>query len=147
MLQKILQHKTQLTLFFILSLFLLAIRRYESVLFYDPFLEYYTLDYHKLPLPTMNHFLFVVNLFFRYGLNSIISLLIIFALFKDKEGIKFIALLYVLFFIGLLIAFYFVWFLIEDHQKMTLFYIRRFLIQPLFLLLFIPAFYVQRIKK
>jgi exosortase F-associated protein len=32
----------------------------------------------------------------------------------------------------------------NDSEVETVFYLRRFLIQPLFLLLFIPAFYLQK---
>jgi exosortase F-associated protein len=48
----------------------------------------------------------------------------------------------------LMISFIFILTFFGEENKMTLFYIRRFLIQPIFILLFIPAFYYQfEIKK
>ncbi|NBU81103.1 MAG: exosortase F system-associated protein, partial [Flavobacteriaceae bacterium] len=48
----------------------------------------------------------------------------------------------------LMISFVFVLTFFAEESKMTLFYIRRFLIQPIFILLFIPGFYYQKkIKK
>jgi exosortase F-associated protein len=54
--------------------------------------------------------------------------------------------LYLLFFIILVIAFIFILFYNGETNKMGLFYVRRFIIQPLFLLLFLPAFYYQKQK-
>jgi exosortase F-associated protein len=51
---------------------------------------------------------------------------------------------YLLFFIILISLFFIVLFFFGETNKMTLFYIRRFLIQPIFLLLFLPAFYYQK---
>jgi exosortase F-associated protein len=34
---------------------------------------------------------------------------------------------------------------VADDDKMLVFYIRRFIIQPIFLLLFVPAFYFQQL--
>ncbi|WP_256387090.1 exosortase F system-associated protein [Flavobacterium sp. 140616W15] len=34
-----------------------------------------------------------------------------------------------------------------NHNNLMLFYVRRFLIQPIFILLFIPGFYYQKLSK
>lgn len=118
------------------------VRMYEEVWFYDPFLNYFKSDYQNLPFPEFEAGKLFVNLTFRYILNSAFSLAIIYLLFKNLEYLKVSAFLYVFFYIILIgIFFYIVNFL--EKSNFVLFYTRRFLIQPLFLLLFLPGFYFQ----
>jgi exosortase F-associated protein len=84
------------------------------------------------------------GLVLRYFLNSSLSLAIIYVLFKDIEAVKFASILYLIFFTLLILALFLVLYFFGETNKMTLFYIRRFLIQPIFLLLFLPAFYYQK---
>lgn len=144
MLQKILNHKLRILLATLFVLMLALIRGYEDVLFYDPFLKYFKADYHNLPLPEVSTISLFFGLLFRYFLNTIMSLSIIYVLFKDIGALKFASVMYLIFFIILAIAFFVVFCFFGETNKMTLFYIRRFLIQPIFLLLFIPAFYYQK---
>lgn len=143
MLQKILNHKIRIAFLFSVEL-LVLIRAYEDALFYDPFLNFFKKDYHNLPILETNKFELFLGLLYRYFLNSILSLAIIYVLFKDIEALKFAAFLYLIFFIVLIIAFFLVLSFFVEPNKMGLFYIRRFLIQPIFLLLFLPAFYYQK---
>ncbi|MBP6072340.1 MAG: exosortase F system-associated protein, partial [Flavobacterium sp.] len=71
------------------------------------------------------------------------SLGIIHLLFKNPTSTKFALLLYLVLGSVLLISFVFMLEFFGEANKMNLFYIRRFLIQPLFLILFVPAFYYQ----
>ncbi len=144
MLEKLLNNKLKILLLILLVLLLALVRAFESVLFYDPFLAYFKKEYHSLPLPEINSVSLFFGIAFRYFLNTIISLAIIYVAFKDLEAIKFASILYVLFFVILVIAFFLVLSFIGETSKMPLFYIRRFLIQPIFLLLFLPAFYFQK---
>jgi exosortase F-associated protein len=144
MLQKLLNHKVRILLATLLVLLLVLIRAYEDVLFYDPFLNYFKTDYYNLPLPEIDNFQLLFGLFFRYFLNTVVSLGIIYVLFKDIEAVKFASILYFAFFIILVVTFFFVFSFFGEANKMALFYIRRFLIQPIFLLLFLPAFYYQK---
>jgi len=144
MLQKLLNHKVRILLATLLVLLLVLIRAYEDVLFYDPFLNYFKADYYNLPLPEIENVCLFFGLLFRYFLNTVLSLAIIYVLFKDIEAVKFASILYLAFFIILVIAFFFVFSFFGETNKMALFYIRRFLIQPIFLLLFLPAFYYQK---
>lgn len=146
MLQKLLNHKVRIALAIILVLFLVLIRAYEDSLFYDPFLNYFKADYYNLPLPEIENVYLFFGLFFRYFLNTVLSLAIIYVLFKDIEAVKFASILYLVFFVILVVAFFFVLSFFGETNKMALFYIRRFLIQPIFLLLFLPAFYYQKQK-
>lgn len=144
MLQKLLNHKVRIALSMLLIILLVLIRAYEDSLFYDPFLNYFKMDYYNLPLPEIDNLQLFFGLFFRYFLNSSISLAIIYVLFKDVEAVKFASILYLIFFVILVIIFFFVLFYIGETNKMALFYVRRFIIQPIFLLLFLPAFYYQK---
>ena len=144
MLKKLLNHKLKI-LFLLVSVFLLAlIRIFEKALFYDPLLDYFKTDYTNLPLPLLNNLNLFCGLFFRYCLNTMLSIAIIYIAFKDIGLTKFAALLYLIFFVILIVVFFFVLSFYGEESKMTLFYIRRFLIQPLLLLLFIPGFYIQK---
>lgn len=130
-----------------LCLLLLLIRGYEDVLFYDPLLDYFKGDYKNLPLPDMDVVMLQLGVGFRYVLNTAISLGILWLIFKDVEIIKLSAVLYVALFVLLLMAFNFIIYTSEGvENQLTLFYVRRFLIQPVFLLVLLPAFYFQKKK-
>ena len=123
---------------------LILIRLYETQLFYDPFLVYFKNDYLNLPFPEYDTFLLLLNLILRYFFNTFFSLAIIFLLFKDFQLTKFAAFLYFFFFIILIFLFFGILSFFDEQSNFLLFYVRRFLIQPLFLVLFIPAFYFQK---
>lgn len=144
MLQKILNHKLRILLASLIVLMLALVRVYEDVLFYDPFLDYFKADYHNLPLPKIENASLFLGLLFRYCLNMVLSLAMIYVLFKDFQAIQFASILYLIFFLILVVAFFLVFSFFGETNKMALFYIRRFLIQPIFLLLFVPAFYFQK---
>jgi len=143
MLKKLLNHKLQVALFVVLVGLLASVRIFESQLFYDPFLDFFRSEYTNLPLPDFNRMYLFGSLFFRYFLNTIISLAIIYVVFRDLELVKFASFLYLLFFIGLIITFFIVLAYFGDDNNLTIFYIRRFIIQPIFVVLFLPAFYYQ----
>lgn len=144
MLNKLLNNKVRVLQFIFLLGCLVLVRGLENQLFYDPFLLYFKGDYATLPLPAYDPQQLFMGLFFRYGLNAILSLGIIYVLFREVDMIKFTAILYVFFFLILIAAFYAVMYFYEQHNNLLLFYIRRFLIQPVFVLLFVPAFYYQK---
>ena len=144
MLKKLLNHKLTILLLLVSVFFLAMIRIFEKSLFYDPLLSYFKSDYTNLPLPLLNNGNLFIGLMFRFFLNTTISIAIIYIAFKDIGLTKFAALLYLIFFVILILVFFFVLSFYGEESKMTLFYIRRFLIQPLLLLLFIPGFYIQK---
>lgn len=147
MLNKMLEHKQYfLTIGLLISL-LVGVRAFESQLFYDPFLAYFEGDYLKMPLPDFNASKLFLGLFFRFFLNAILSLGILYAIFKDKEMIQFVSFLYLFFFVVLIIGFFSIVHFYANQNNLLLFYLRRFLIQPLFLVVFIPAFYYQKLSK
>lgn len=147
MLQNLLNHKVRIALAMLLILLLAIIRAYEDSLFYDPFLNYFKTDYYNSTLPEIDNLQLFFGLFFRYFLNSSLSVAIIYVLFKDVDAVIFASILYVLFFVILIVGFFIVLFYFGETNKMALFYVRRFIIQPILLLLFLPAFYYQEQKK
>jgi exosortase F-associated protein len=147
MLKILLTHKFRFIFVLLFVLSFVLIRVYEDSLFYDPFLNYFKSDFNALPLPIYDSFRLFINLLFRYGLNTALSLGLIFSLFKDVEMVKFAAILYTFFFVVLIFSFYATIYFYAEHNNLLLFYVRRFLIQPIFILLFVPAFYYQKLQK
>jgi len=126
-------------LFFLLIL----VRAFASELFYDPFILYFKNDYLHKPIPDYDTANLYVNIFFRYLLNAIISIGIIFILFQN-QFLKFSLQFYLVAF-AILILFLFI--VLKFHlfeSYLPLFYLRRFLIHPIFILLLIPIFYYQK---
>jgi exosortase F-associated protein len=144
---KLLLNKRDFFLICLLISLLAGVRAFESQLFYDPFLLYFEGDYLKMPLPEVNVFRLFLSLTFRFLLNSILSLGVLYIIFKDKQMIQFASFLYFFFFMILIIGFFSVLHFYENQNNLLLFYVRRFLIQPLFLILFIPAFYYQKLNE
>lgn len=127
---------------FALIIGLALVRLFESELFYDPLLAYFKSSYMQMNLPEMNYQMLFANISFRYFINTVLSLALLYAIFRDKGMIKFTAVLYFVFFIVLISILLFA-LSYENPDKMLIFYVRRFLIQPIFILLFIPGFLFQ----
>lgn len=132
-----------LTLFVLVGL-LVLIRIFEEHLFYDPFLAFFKNDYLYIDSPRQEIFKLTVFTTIRYILNTVISLGILYVLFKDKSILKFSLLIYALAYSILILLF--LYFVINPRQEdyYLFFNIRRFLIQPLILLLLVPAFYYHK---
>lgn len=135
---------TKIVLLFILGALLVLIRAYEDSIFYDPLLDYFRAVKEYPTLPEFDTFRLMVNLALRYALNTIISVSILWVIFEKKDIIKLSLILYILLFIVLFVVFYLLLFSSESAQNLSLFYVRRFLIQPIFLLILVPAFYFQK---
>lgn len=128
----------------VLILALIFVRAFESNLFYDPFLEFFHGESQNKPLPEYDGFKLFLGLFFRYLINSLITVSIIYLLFKETSIVKLSSILLVVFFVLLIAALFLILNFFSQPDYWYIFYIRRFLIQPLFLILFVPAFYYQR---
>jgi len=145
--QKMFNNKLKVIQFLFLVALLMLVRGFENQLFYDPFLHFFKKDFTKSRLPTFNSIQLFLGLLFRYTLNTAISLGIIFVLFKDVVMIKFAVVLYYVFFIILIVVFFYIVYFVNEYSNWFLFYVRRFLIQPIFVLLFVPGFYYQKLNK
>lgn len=144
MLSKIYHYRFEIILSILMVFGFVFVRFYQEALFYDPFLNYFKGEFNKMPLPDFKAFQLTLSLLFRYGLNMLLSLGLIYVLFKDVTMIKFSLFIYLIAFVILLLSFFSVIYFYGSENNFLLFYIRRFLIQPIFILLFIPAFYFQR---
>ncbi|MTH15022.1 exosortase F system-associated protein [Flavobacterium sp. LC2016-01] len=142
MLSKIAAHKYKILFAICIVMCFGIIRAFEKSLFYDPFLDYFEIDFKNLPYPEVDGFKLFFGLFLRYFLNTVLSLILIYVLFRDVEIFKFSAFLYLFFLVTLFVAFFVILNYLPN-ANWLLFYIRRFIIQPIFVLLFIPAFYYQ----
>jgi exosortase F-associated protein len=129
---------------FVALFLIICIRFFEDNLFYDPFLQFFKSDYQNKSLPNFDCFKLLLNLFLRYLANTLLSISIIYLLFQNKMHVKIASFLYLILFVVLIIVFLFLVFASDKPDYLLLFYVRRFLIQPVLLLLLIPAFYFQK---
>lgn len=138
--------RTKYIWLFVLFGLLVLIRVFENELFYDPYLTFFKNDYLYIDNPRREVFKLVVFTTFRYALNTIISLAILYVVFKDTSMIKFSILIYAVSFV-ILIAIY-LYFVVNPSQEdyYLFFNMRRFLIQPIILLVLLPAFYYYKLK-
>ncbi|MCM4161015.1 exosortase F system-associated protein [Antarcticibacterium flavum] len=124
---------------------LVLIRYFEHKLFYDPLIHFFYSDYLNGGVPNFETTRLLLNVVFRYFLNSLISLGIIYIAFFDRNILKFSVLLYSLLFFLCFPVFMFLVFTIENENFLALFYVRRFLIHPVFIIILLPAFYYYRL--
>lgn len=144
MLKNLYRNRLKIGIVMLLVFLLALVRIYENVLFYDPFSYYFKSDYLNLTFPQYEKGKLFFSLLSRYWLNAFLSLGIIYVVFTDWELTKFSAVLYLLFFVVLIVAFYALIAFSGPENNFMIFYVRRFLIQPVLVLLFIPAFYYQK---
>jgi exosortase F-associated protein len=130
----------------VLFLMLILIRAVVQPYFYDPLLDYFKHDYLYTTIPELNFGAYFLNIFYRYALNTLISLAIIYLAFNDVKALYFSVKFYILVFVVLgLMLFILLKFNVSQNYLLT-FYVRRFLIQPLFVFILLPAFYYQKRK-
>ncbi len=133
-----------LVLLFLFGL-LVLVRLFEAELFYDPLLSFFKQDYLNQKVPDVVFGKLMLHTAFRFGINTLISLAILYVAFKDKGIVKFASVLYLIAFVVLFS--WMAWLVANatpESNYNILFYVRRFLIQPLFVLLLLPAFYYHR---
>ncbi len=138
-------HKTIriiITLFCVVLLVL--IRAYAPELFYDPLILFFKNSSGNLTLPEFDLLGLLLNTSVRFWMNTLISLTILWFVFSSKEVVRLSLVLYAIAFILLIIVFAFLLQVNPEGPFMALFYVRRFLIQPIFVLILIPGFYFFR---
>ena len=133
-------------LLFALFGMLVLIRVFENELFYDPYLTFFQNDYLYIDSPRREVFKLSAFTSLRYWLNTVISLGILYVVFKDKSMIKFSTLIYLFSFVVLILIY--LYFVVNPKQEhyYLFFNMRRFLIQPIILLVLLPAFYYYKLK-
>lgn len=137
--------KYRIILIIILFFVLVLIRAFAPNLFYDPFIEYFKNDYLYETVPVFSGTKLLMHLFFRYTLNMLVSLLIIYIAFQNKNFVLFSVKFYMIAFVVLTITFFIILRGELQHGYLFAFYVRRFLIHPLFVLILLPAFYYKQL--
>lgn len=129
----------------ILFFSLVLIRAFESELFYDPFIVFFQNDYLYTAIPEFEYDKLFLSLAARFFLNSILSIGILYVVF---EKLGYVVLAMKLYFFGfILLAIAYAVLLSTGFEKGYLlpFYIRRFLVHPLFLLLLLAALFYEKL--
>lgn len=128
----------------LLFFLLILIRGFESVLFYDPLVHYFENDYLYLPLPEVESFRMFRSYFLRYFINSMISFAILKVAFPHRSFIRTIAFFYALAFSILSSILFGLIYFNLDLGYLFPFYIRRFIIHPVFVIVLLPFIYLLR---
>ena len=129
----------------ILGIFgLIGVRMMEDRLFYDPFLDYFHLANKDAVFPYFVWFKLVLNYLFRFLLNLILSAVVVHFIFKNNQWtVQAMVLMLIVFAITFPLYLYAISTKFEIGYLFS-FYMRRFVIQPLILLLIIPMFYYRK---
>ncbi|MAP53547.1 exosortase F system-associated protein [Altibacter sp.] len=122
---------------------LVLIRMFEDQLFYGVLLEFFKTTHSTDPLPSYDLWKLLGSISLRYGMNTLLSLGILWVLFEKRSIVRLSAILYGVLYIVAMILFLLLISLETSGGHLMLFYVRRFLIQPIFLLILVPAFYFQ----
>ena len=123
---------------------LISVRFLEDKIFYDPFLEFFKADYKVAQVPDFIWGKLMLSHFFRFALNLIFSAIVVHFMFLNKKWtIQAVVLMVVAF------VFFFPIYLWCLYSKMEIGYlftfsVRRFVIQPIILLLIIPILYYRK---
>ena len=123
---------------------LISVRSLEDKIFFDPFLEFFKADYKVAQVPDFIWGKLMLSHFFRFALNLIFSAIVVHFMFLNKKWtIQAVVLMAVAF------LFFFPIYLWCLYSKMEIGYLftfslRRFVIQPIILLLIIPIFYYRK---
>lgn len=123
---------------------LVAVRIFQDILFYDPFLNYFHEANKNAVFPEFEVGRLVIFHLFRFFLNVFFSAVVVYFIFLNKKWtIQAVVLMSIVFVLTFPIYLYCI------HTKFEIgylfsFYMRRFVIQPLILLLIIPMFYYRK---
>jgi exosortase F-associated protein len=123
---------------------LISVRVLEDRLFYDPFLNYFHEANKNIEYPAFEWGKLILGHIFRFVLNLLFSCLIIYGLFKNKQWmVQGAVMMLIVFAIALPIYLYCIYDQFEIGYLFS-FYMRRFVIQPLIILLIVPMFYYRK---
>lgn len=130
---------------------LVFIRVLEEKLFYDPFLKYFQQEFHTAEFPVFVWWKLIVSHFFRFLLNLFFSAILLQGLFINRNWTLQAVFLMILGFVILLPIYLLGLYTEMKWGYLFTFSVRKFVIQPVFLLLFIAVFYyknrLEKIKK
>ncbi|WP_288462239.1 exosortase F system-associated protein [uncultured Chryseobacterium sp.] len=122
----------------------ISVRILEDRIFYDPFLNYFHEANKNIPFPSFEWGKLISGYLFRFILNLLFSCVVIHFWFKNRQWtIQGAILITIIFAITFPIYLYSIYDRFEIGYLFS-FYMRRFVIQPLILLLIIPMFYYRK---
>ena len=123
---------------------LVSVRILEDRIFYVPFLNYFHEANKNIPFPSFEWGKLISGYLFRFILNLLFSCVVIHFWFKNRQWtIQGAILITIIFAITFPIYLYSIYDRFEIGYLFS-FYMRRFVIQPLILLLIIPMFYYRK---
>lgn len=123
---------------------LVGVRMLEDQIFYDPFLIFFHEGNKDISFPEFEWGKLIISHIFRYILNLFFSCIIIHFLFKNKDWtVQGTVLISIIFAITFPIYLYCIYDRFDIGYLFS-FYMRRFVIQPLILLLIVPLFYYRK---
>lgn len=123
---------------------LIFVRFLEDKIFYDPFLIFFKGDYKVAQIPEFITWKLVLSHIFRFVLNLFFSAIVVHFMFLNKkwtlQAVLLIAIAFLFFFP------IYLWCIINKMEigYLFTFSVRRFVIQPIILLLVIPIFYYRK---
>lgn len=122
---------------------LIGIRFLEDRLFDDPFIKYFHEGLTGGIFPEVNWTKLILHHLFRFLLNLGFSLLIVHHLFRKVRWTVQAAVLMMIFFVITFLVYLYCLHSQMEFGALFTFYMRRFVIQPIILLLIIPLFYYR----
>ncbi|NIJ45849.1 exosortase F-associated protein [Wenyingzhuangia heitensis] len=123
---------------------LVLVRAFEYDLFYDPFLSYFESDHLSKPMPDVEYVKLFFSYLFRFILNSGISFLILRIAFPGRAFLKTIMSFYAISFLILSILFFSLIVSKIEIGYLLPFYLRRFIIHPIFIIVLFPFVYILK---
>ncbi|MGB5982470.1 MAG: exosortase F system-associated protein [Nonlabens sp.] len=135
---------------FIAILFLISglvmVRAFEEALFQDPLHDYFLGNFQLYKVPQLSYIEQFARTSFRFLINTVLSLWILWFLYKKESFLN--AALYVYLFAFIILTPIFLALLSVEGElaKMALFYTRRFLIHPILLFVLVAGFYFLKNK-
>ncbi len=140
------KNKNYILISFLLVL-LVLVRLFEESFFDDHLLSFFNYSYLTDSLPKVPFIDVYKIISLRYLVNSLISILILYLFFPEKNVLKFLFYFFVLAFFILSGFLYYEWHNYVPGDYLLLFYVRRLLIQPVFLFILIPALLFHQMEK
>jgi len=120
----------------------ILIRAFESQWFYDPLLQYFKGDHLLKDLPKLDLSSLCISYSLRYGFNMLISFLILKVVFMKIPFFKSIFTFYIIAFLLLSVLLFSTLLFEIEVSNLLFFYLRRFLIQPIFILILFPFLFL-----
>ena len=119
---------------------------FQMQLFYDPYQHFSINDAHAIA-PELNATHYILSKIFRYSLNDGFALLIIWGLFANKKYMRFAVIIFLIGLLVLLPIYLILSITFYPNSFTVLNHLHRIVLNPVLMMLLIPAFYYQQSLK